>query len=390
MTLIASLTNGPGTISAQGAKLSASAGNHPHTAMIATLATMGSVHGGNGAEAVTFLLDAFARSELADPYTPWEGTEKLALQAAAEFKKRKDAAQEAGLEYTRIPCLGHPVFRNDPVNRDPREQVIDAFYRESGRTNVFLDFYHGLAQALRDNGVHPQRAGRQRGRRRGLRVAGDLLEAAAGQADDAAAGHRHPLRRLRRGPGGRGAGEFLDHQDFGTEMDMRVPVAECRSLTRAAGNRRDGQAAGRRRASRARRAIDRRYRMGKSLTQKILEQHLVAGGMGARPRDRHPHRPDADAGRHRHHGLPAVRGHGPRAGADRALGQLRRPQHDPGRASRTPTTTATCRRWRPTTAIVFSRPATASATRCTWSGSASPARRCSAPTATRRPAAAWA
>jgi hypothetical protein len=29
-----------------------------------------------------------------------------------------------------------------------------------------------------------------------------------------------------------GAAEFLDHQDFGTEMDMRVPVAECRPLSR--------------------------------------------------------------------------------------------------------------------------------------------------------------
>jgi len=31
-----------------------------------------------------------------------------------------------------------------------------------------------------------------------------------------------------------GAGEFFDHQDFGTAMDMRIPVNECRSLTRPA------------------------------------------------------------------------------------------------------------------------------------------------------------
>ncbi len=29
-----------------------------------------------------------------------------------------------------------------------------------------------------------------------------------------------------------GAGEFLDHQDYGTDMDMRVPVDECKALTR--------------------------------------------------------------------------------------------------------------------------------------------------------------
>jgi hypothetical protein len=28
-----------------------------------------------------------------------------------------------------------------------------------------------------------------------------------------------------------GAGEFLDHQDFGTDMDMRIPAQECRALT---------------------------------------------------------------------------------------------------------------------------------------------------------------
>jgi hypothetical protein len=29
-----------------------------------------------------------------------------------------------------------------------------------------------------------------------------------------------------------GAGEYLDHKDFGTDMDMRVRTSECRSLTR--------------------------------------------------------------------------------------------------------------------------------------------------------------
>jgi hypothetical protein len=29
-----------------------------------------------------------------------------------------------------------------------------------------------------------------------------------------------------------GAGEYLDHCDHGKEMDMRIPVSECRALTR--------------------------------------------------------------------------------------------------------------------------------------------------------------
>ena len=29
-----------------------------------------------------------------------------------------------------------------------------------------------------------------------------------------------------------GGGEFLDHQDFGAPMDMRIPASECQSLSR--------------------------------------------------------------------------------------------------------------------------------------------------------------
>jgi succinyl-CoA synthetase alpha subunit len=232
MTFIASLTNGPGTISAQGAKLSASAGNSPHTAMIATLATMGTVHGGNGAQAVRFLLEEFGQADLADPYAPFPAAAEMAARTAAEFKRRKEAAQEAGLEYERIPCLGHPVFHGDPVNYDPRERVIHGYICGAGRTNVFLDFYHALAQALKDCGatrnvlaVNVDAAiaaiwlgitwRRLRDKQMTVRRAVDI-----------------PLVAFAFGRAAGGAGEFLDHQDFGTEMDMRVPVAECRALSR--------------------------------------------------------------------------------------------------------------------------------------------------------------
>ncbi len=34
------------------------------------------------------------------------------------------------------------------------------------------------------------------------------------------------------GRSGGGAGEFLDHRDYGTPMDMRIPADECKPLTR--------------------------------------------------------------------------------------------------------------------------------------------------------------
>jgi len=232
MTLIASLTNGPGTISAQGAKLSASAGNRPHTAMIATLASIGTVHGGNGSDAVRLLLEAFGNTSLEDPYAPYPESGELAARAAADFKRRKEAAQEAGLEYERIPCLGHPVFRNDAVNYDPRERIIAACLQEAGRTCVFLDFYHALAKALKDNGST----------RNVLAVNVDAAVACIWLAIcwKRLREKQMTVRRIMDiafsafalGRAAGGAGEFLDHQDFGTEMDMRLPVAECRSLTR--------------------------------------------------------------------------------------------------------------------------------------------------------------
>ncbi|MHC4178423.1 MAG: hypothetical protein ACYSWU_13000, partial [Planctomycetota bacterium] len=66
MCLTASLTNGPGTISAQGAKLAATAGNDPNTAMMTTLGTIGIVHGGNGKKAAKLLIDVFGATDLAD------------------------------------------------------------------------------------------------------------------------------------------------------------------------------------------------------------------------------------------------------------------------------------------------------------------------------------
>ncbi|MFC1672403.1 hypothetical protein ACFL01_04640, partial [Planctomycetota bacterium] len=126
MGLTASLSNGPGTISAQGAKLSASAGNPPNVSMIAALASMGDVHGGNGRKGVRYLLKIFGAGKLKDPYAKDPGTDlaKLARETARNFKKVKDSAKDSGVDYERIPCLGHPVFNDQPVNHDPRERAI--------------------------------------------------------------------------------------------------------------------------------------------------------------------------------------------------------------------------------------------------------------------------
>ncbi len=234
MCLMAALTNGPGTISAQGAKLSASAGNGPNTAMMATLGSIGAVHGGNGSRAARLLIDVFRDTALQDPYDPKAVPDLDALVQAfvKEFKRRKKVAKEAGVAYEKVPCLGHPVFNTEAVNYDPRERAIDEVMRKEKLYNVFLDFYHRLSR-----GMMEQRA---TSKVHAVNVDAALTCVLMGIAWPLLVDKKITIERaidlpflafaLGRVAGG--AGEYLDHRDSGTAMDMRVPVSECQFLGR--------------------------------------------------------------------------------------------------------------------------------------------------------------
>jgi succinyl-CoA synthetase alpha subunit/citrate synthase len=235
MGLIASLTNGPGTISSQAPKLSASAGNTPNTAMIATLSAIGTVHGGNGQEAAKMLVEVFGKSGLVDPYdrSHVPDLDPIVDAFVKKFRVRKSVAKEAGLEYDKVPCLGHPVFNREPVNYDPRERVINAYMQEHRIYNVFMDFYHRLTRAMAASGVT--------NKVHAVNVDAALTCILMGIAWPLLVDKKITLERavdlpflafaLGRVAGG--AGEYLDHRESGTDMDMRIPVAECRFLGRA-------------------------------------------------------------------------------------------------------------------------------------------------------------
>ncbi len=234
MCLIASLTNGPGTISAQAAKLAACAGNDPNTGMMATLGAIGMVHGGNGKKAARLLIDVFGGTDLTDPYDRRNGRDldKLVRNQVSKFKKEKSASKDAGAEYERIPCLGHPVFNTERVNYDPRERVIHAYMEERGLYNVFFDFYHGLAQELMTQ--------QATAKVHAVNVDAAITCVLMGIAWPLLVENKITVERaldlpfltfaLGRVAGG--ASEFLDHREGGTALDMRVPVAECRFLGR--------------------------------------------------------------------------------------------------------------------------------------------------------------
>jgi citrate synthase len=230
--LIGSLSNGPGTISAQGAKLSASAGNAPHTAMIATLACIGEVHGGNGRLAIEYLTQVFRNVNINDPWEPKHGVnlQEIVSEEAERFNKIRNDAKEAGTEYERIPCLGHPVFRESAVNYDPREQVITDYLNKEHLDNVFLQFYHMLAFKLKEIGIAKNVWA--------VNLDGAIACVVLGACWKALKEKRITLKRVSDiafmvfalGRAAGAGGEFLDHQDYGLPMDMRIPVKEITIL----------------------------------------------------------------------------------------------------------------------------------------------------------------
>ncbi|MEP6721722.1 MAG: CoA-binding protein [Variovorax sp.] len=157
------LTNGPGAISAQGAKgaVSADGPEQPervqlNKALVGFLTHTGYAHGGNGYEGIAYLNDQFEGSGLKDPSSKEHGVDLQALAARAveqyaHYKKQKKTL--GSLDIAKLPGVNHPVFKDKPVNHDPREVFIAELFERRGETNVFHQFYRALVQQLFDAGV---------------------------------------------------------------------------------------------------------------------------------------------------------------------------------------------------------------------------------------------
>ncbi|WP_321494736.1 CoA-binding protein [uncultured Desulfobacter sp.] len=151
------MSNGPGTISAKGAKESVSGGNFIATCYSGWMNNTGRDHGGNGFEAIKFLKDAFGDF---DPYLEPDDTKRnakmkeLAQATANKYLETKQTAKREGvMNYFKVPCVNHPVFKGKPVNYDPREVFMDKLFTERNEINHFQVFYHYLVQAMFDVGA---------------------------------------------------------------------------------------------------------------------------------------------------------------------------------------------------------------------------------------------
>lgn len=151
------ISNGPGSISAQGAK-GAVAADGPQTpervqinkAMIGFLTHSGYSHGGNGFEGMAFLLDQFKGVDLQDPTDPNHGLDlkAMAREFALNYKREKANAKELGTEVRALPGVHHPVFKGKAENFDPRERFIAEFMEKRGDYNIFHAYYREVVQAL--------------------------------------------------------------------------------------------------------------------------------------------------------------------------------------------------------------------------------------------------
>ncbi|MDP1610019.1 MAG: hypothetical protein Q8M11_03100 [Sulfuritalea sp.] len=156
------ISNGVGTISAQGCKgaVSADGPESPervqiNKAVVGFLTHTGFAHGGNGFEGIQFLIEQFGATGLKDAGDAKHGLDLKAMgtRFAESFAAEKKSRQGVGEPMRAIPGVNHPVFKNQLVNKDPREVYLSQLFKERGESNVFHDFYSALVQALYDSGV---------------------------------------------------------------------------------------------------------------------------------------------------------------------------------------------------------------------------------------------
>jgi hypothetical protein len=232
------LTNGPGAISAQGAKgaVSADGPENPervqlNKALVGFLTHTGYTHGGNGYEGIAFLIEQFRDTGLADPGDPNHGIDlkSLAMHYVEEYARYKSTKKTTGsLDIQKIPGVNHPIFKDKPVNYDPREVFIKELFAKRAEYNVFHQYYHALVQALFDAGVS----------RTVYCVNIDAVIAAlllkmlwqpyqsgvfSGQALETAAFTIFLYPRMLGC-----AAEVDDHMNRGRNMDTRTPASSCR------------------------------------------------------------------------------------------------------------------------------------------------------------------
>ena len=202
-------------------------------ALVGFLTHTGYAHGGNGYEGIAFLIEQFKGSGLDGSRSASDARHRPAgaggaRRSSSTRSTRRRRRPLGSLDIAKLPGVNHPVFKDKPVNHDPREVFIAKLFEERGECNVF----HALLPRAGAAAVRRRRLAQRllRQHRRGDRGA------AAEDAVAAATGRRDRRARLETAaftiflyPRMLGcAAEIDDHLNRGRNMDTRTPASACK------------------------------------------------------------------------------------------------------------------------------------------------------------------
>ena len=73
----------------------------------------------------------------------------MALEYSNKYKAYKAEQKTIGnLEYAKVPCINHPIFKGKDINFAPREEFVRKLFEEKGINNIFLDYYHSIVNSM--------------------------------------------------------------------------------------------------------------------------------------------------------------------------------------------------------------------------------------------------
>ncbi|UDQ99052.1 hypothetical protein AAEX28_02965 [Lentisphaerota bacterium WC36G] len=233
--MIGLLTNGANGLTAQAAKLTASAGGTPLNAMISSLSCMGNDYSSSSYRAIKFLIDKFHEldSYEIDVYDSNNSKiiSNLAQKAAREFGLYKVNAEDNLDSYEKVPGIGHPLFKDATRNVDPRCQVIFDYLFNNNIYHGFINFYQQLVEFLFLERITPNQLAINIDGVAAAICAGIFWERLCEKKITKKRVYNIPLLMFAFARVLGGTGEYLDHFDYGTPLDMVEDAQHIKQLT---------------------------------------------------------------------------------------------------------------------------------------------------------------
>ena len=233
--MIGLLTNGANSLTSQAAKLTASAGGTPLNAMISSLSTMGDNYGVSSYRAMKFLIDKFHELDNFNIDIYDRNNSKmisnLAQKAAREFGVLKANAADNMATLNKVPGIGHPLFKDATKNVDPRCKVIFDYLNNNNIYHGFINFYQQMVEFLFLERITSKQLAINIDGVTAAICAGIFWKKLCQKKITRKRVYNIPLLMFAFSRMLGGTGEYLDHCDFGTALDMVEDAENIKQLT---------------------------------------------------------------------------------------------------------------------------------------------------------------